>query len=248
MTTHEIRVEALPRELDGFSTVQISDVHYGRFNSAEFIRRYIDITLDTRPDVVALTGDYQTYPDDVEGAVQLLSPLGEWSCRERGGLGALAVLGNHDRESGEAHVTDALRRTGIRVLRNEHVRIDKNGASIYVAGVADPWSYRADLDSAINGIPKGSCTILLAHVPDYLTTASKREVALQLSGHNHGGQIKLPFFGALLVSSRYGRRYAEGFHEAGSTIMYASRGLGGKRPIRWGARPELVRFVLRSGI
>ena len=248
LTTHEVRLESLPGEFDGFTIVQISDVHYGRFNSGEFIRRYVDIALGMKPDLVVLTGDYQTYSKDVESAAQLLSPLGEWSCRGRGGPGALAVLGNHDRESGEAHVMDALRRAGIKVLHNENVRIEKNGASIYVAGVADPWSYKADLDCALNGIPEGSCTILLAHVPDFLTTARKREVALQLSGHNHGGQIKLPFFGALLVSSRYGRRYAEGFHKMGSTLMYASRGLGGKPAVRWGARPELVKFVLRSGL
>ncbi|MEO6457988.1 MAG: metallophosphoesterase [Chloroflexia bacterium] len=248
MTTHELRLGSLPKALDGFTIVQISDVHYGHYNSAEFIRRYVGIALDMKPDMVALTGDFQTYPDDVERAAQLLSPLGAWSSKERGGVGALAVLGNHDRESGEAPVTDALRQEGIKVLRNENVRIEKNGACIYVAGVADPWSYRADLDCALLGIPAGSCTILLAHVPDFLTTASKRAVDLQLSGHNHGGQITLPFFGPLLVSSRYGRRYAEGFHKVGSTLMYVSRGLGGKPPVRWGACPELARFVLRSGL
>ena len=247
-TTHELRLASLPGEFDGFTIVQISDVHNGQFSSSAFISRYVNIALDMRPDLVVLTGDYQTYSKDVEAVARLLSPLGEWSCRERGGIGALAVLGNHDREAGEAHVTDALRRAGIKVLRNEHVRIEKQGASIYVAGVADPWSYRADLDYALHGIPAGSCTILLAHVPDFLTTAYKHEVALQLSGHNHGGQIKIPFFGPLLVSSRYGRRYAEGFHKMGSTLMYASRGLGGKPPVRWGARPELVRFILRSGL
>ncbi len=225
LTTHELQIASLPEELDGFTIIQVSDVHYGHFNSAEFIRRYVKLVLDIAPDLIALTGDYQTYPGDVEDAALLLSPFGEWSCRERGGLGALAVLGNHDRESGEAHVTDAFRRTGIRVLHNDHVRIDKNGASIYIAGVADPWSYRSDLDRALHGIPAGSCVILLAHVPDFLMTAAKRSVDLQLSGHNHGGQIKLPFFGPLLVSSRYGRRYAEGLHKMRNTLMYANRGL-----------------------
>ena len=246
LTSHELRLGSLPKELDGFTIVQVSDVHYGHFNSPEFIRCYVNLVLNLAPDLIALTGDYQTYPRDVEETARLLSPFGEWSCRGRAGLGALAVLGNHDRESGEAHVTHALRRAGIKVLHNDHVRIGKNGASLYVAGVADPWSYRADLDIALHGIPAGSCVILLAHVPDFLTEAAKRGVDLQLSGHNHGGQIKLPFFGPLLVSSRYGRRYAEGWHKMGNTLMYASRGLGGKPPIRWGARPELVRFILRS--
>jgi uncharacterized protein len=252
LTTLELQITSLPPELDGFTIVQVSDVHYGHFNSTEFIRRYVALTLEMKPDLIALTGDYQTYLHDVEDAAHILSPFGEWSCRERGGLGALAVLGNHDRESGEAHVTDALRRVGIKVLRNENVRIEKDGASLYVAGVADPWSYRADLDLALHGVPAGSCVILLAHVPDFLTTAAKgtglpsRGVDLQLSGHNHGGQIKLPFFGPLLVSSRYGRRYAEGLHKMRRTLMYANRGLGGKPAVRWGARPELTRFVLRS--
>jgi predicted MPP superfamily phosphohydrolase len=244
--SYEVALDCLPPQFDGFTLVQISDVHYGQFSSAEFVRSYVDMVVGWSSDFIALTGDYQTYPRDVESVARLLAPLGQWSRRERGGRGVAAVLGNHDHEAGAEHVADALRRAGIPVLNNEHMRIERGGASLYVAGVADPWSPWHNLDLALLGIPEGACTVLLAHVPDYLDMASAGRVALQLSGHNHGGQIKVPGLGALLVSSRYGRRYDEGFFAHGGTLMYVSRGLGGKPPVRFGSLPEVTRFVLRS--
>jgi predicted MPP superfamily phosphohydrolase len=243
--SYEIALDRLPPALDGFTIVQVSDVHYAHFSSAEFVRRYVDMVVEMSADFVALTGDYQTYPRDVEKVARLLAPLGQWSCRDRGGRGVAAVLGNHDREAGAEHVTDALRRARIPVLNNEHIRLERGGASLYVAGVADPWSPWHNLDLALLGIPEGACTVLLAHVPDYLDTDSAGRVDFQLSGHNHGGQIKIPGLGALLVSSRYGRRYDEGFFTRAGTLMYVSRGLGGKPPVRFGSLPEITRFVLR---
>jgi predicted MPP superfamily phosphohydrolase len=245
IVTHEVRLRHLPAEFDGFTLVQISDVHHMAGPSAEFIRRYISLTLEMQPDLIALTGDYQTYPQDVEGAANLLTPIGAWSREKRDGKGAVAILGNHDREAGSDHVTDALRRANVPVLSNNHIELTRDSAHIYIAGIADPWSGRADLDIALLGIPPNTCTILLAHVPDFLVEASGK-VDLQLSGHNHGGQIKLPILGALLVSSRYSRRYVEGFYTRKGTLMYVSRGIGGKPPIRLGSKPEITRFILRT--
>ena len=246
IVTREVRLDRLPPQFDGFTIVQLTDHHYGRFTSKEFVRRYVDLSIQIDPDLIALTGDYQTYSRDVEDGIKLLHPIGEWSQRERGGMGAFTVLGNHDRAAGTAHVMDALRRAGIKILNNRHVRLERDGASLYIVGVADPWSVRGDLDRALYGMPEGSCTILLAHVPDFLIDSAEAGVDLQLSGHNHGGQIKLPFLGAILVASRYGRRYAEGFYKRKRTLMYASRGLGGKPPVRFGSKPEITKFILRS--
>jgi uncharacterized protein len=244
--THEVRLPNLPREFDGFSIVQLTDNHYGPKLSREYMRCVVQMTLEMQPDVVALTGDYQSYPQDVEASGVLLRPLGEWSLRERGGQGAFAVLGNHDRGSGTARVIDALRRAHINMLNNRHARLEREGASLYIAGVADPWSVRNDLDIALLGVPEGSCVVLLAHVPDFLDEIGGAGVALQLSGHNHGGQIKVPVIGSVLVSSRYGRRYTEGWFKRDGTLMYVSRGLGGKPAIRFGVRPELTCIILRA--
>lgn len=246
IVTHTMRLDCLPSEFDGFTMVQLTDMHYGDFTSAEFVRLVVALAIEMEPDLIVLTGDYQTYERDVEAAARLLAPLGEWS-RRRGGNRTLAVLGNHDRfNESSAHVTDALRRAGIRVLNNEHIQLQRSDSSLYIVGVADPWSLRADLDLAMLGIPGDSCSILLAHVPDYLVTASRYPVALQLSGHNHGGQIKLPLVGHVVVSSRYNRRYAEGFHRLNGTLMYAGNGLGGHPPVRWGARPEIAQIVVKG--
>lgn len=244
VVTHEVRLARLPTEFDGFTILQISDIHYGHFTSAEFVRRFVGMGLALSPDLVALTGDYQTYSKDIETIADLLAPVGDWA--GGGPEKALAVLGNHDTWTGTASVTHALRGSGIRVLNNGHVRLQRNGASLYIAGVADPWSLRADLARALEGIPPESCIILLAHVPDFLIEAAERGIDLQLSGHNHGGQIKVPLIGPVLVSSRYGRRYASGFHKREDTLMYASNGLGGHPPVRWGSKPEITLFILRA--
>jgi predicted MPP superfamily phosphohydrolase len=205
-----------------------------------------------RPDLVALTGDFQHYTEDIKGAARLLAPAGEWSRGERDGLGALAVLGNHDTWSGTPEVTNALREVGITVLNNRHVEIKRAGASLYVVGVADPWSLRADLPRALLGVPQGACKLLLAHVPDFVVDAAGAGVDLQLSGHTHGGQlwhggqITLPWVGALLSPSRYNRRYVVGWHKRGRTLMYVCRGLGGHPSIRLGCKPEIALITLRS--
>lgn len=244
--TYEIRLPRLPKEFDGFTIVQLTDTHHVPLISTEFTRRCVALALDLAPDMVALTGDYQYYPPHVHSAIKLLAPIGEWSQRERGGKGVFAVLGNHDIASGRDEVTCALLAAGMPVLDNLNVRLERDGASLYIAGVADPWSGRADLEKALRGIPERACTILLAHVPDYLVEAAGERIDLQLSGHNHGGQIQLPVLGALLVTSRYGRRYVEGFYKRDATLMYISRGLGGKPAIRWRARPDITRLILRS--
>lgn len=247
VTTHEVRLANLPRQFDGFTIAQVSDIHYGDFISAEFVRRYVNLVVEMSPDVVALTGDYQQFHHEVVHAARLLAPVGEWSQHERSGKGAVAILGNHDTWAGTADVTHALRHVGILVLDNRHMEIRRDGASLYIAGVADPWSLRADLPLALHGIPRGACVVLLAHEPDFLLDASQTGVDFQLSGHIHAGQIKLPLVGPLLSPSRFNRRYAEGFYKRGSTLMYVSRGLGGHPPVRLLCKPEIVLFKLRAG-
>lgn len=246
VNTHEVRLDRLPPAFDGFTIAQLSDIHYGDFMSAEYVRRYLRMCIEMNPDLIVLTGDYQQYHRDLGRVAKLLAPIGEWSQRERCGQGALAILGNHDTWSGSVDVTQALREAGIKVLSNEHVRFERDGQSLYVAGVADPWAGRADLQRTLHGVPEGSCTILLAHVPDYIIEASLADVDLQLSGHIHAGQIKLPFLGALLSPSRYGRRYIQGFYKRDDTLMYVSSGLGGHPPVRLWCKPEVALFRLRE--
>ncbi len=246
ITTHEVRLDRLPPQFDGFTIAQVSDVHYGDFISAEFIRRYVNLVIGLSPDLIALTADYQQYPKDVRRAARILAPIGEWSCKQRGGLGAIAIMGNHDTAAGTAQVTEAIRSAGIRVLNNKHIELERDGASLYIAGVADPWSLRADMSRTLLDVQEGSCVVLLAHEPDYLVKAAQFDVDLQLSGHLHGGQIKLPFIGAMLSPSRFNRRYIEGFYKRENTLMFVSRGLGGHPPVRYDCKPQIAMLVLRS--
>jgi predicted MPP superfamily phosphohydrolase len=246
VATQEIRLKNLPPQFDGFTIAQVSDLHYGHFISTEFIRRYIALVIDVSPDMIALTGDYQQYREDIWRAARELRPLAEWSRRERHGEGVVAIMGNHDTWAGTVDVTEAVRRAGIMVLNNHHVELKRDGASLYIAGVADPWSLRADLDRTLLGVPENACVVLLAHEPDYLVESAQRGVDLQLSGHLHGGQIKLPFVGAVLSPSRYNRRYIEGFYKREETLMFVSRGLGGHPPVRYACKPQIALLVLRA--
>ena len=242
VSTYEVRLPRLPRQFDGYTIAQVSDIHYGDFLSAEFVRRYVQLTIDLSPDLVALTGDYQQYPRDVWRAAGLLAPFGEWSRKERGGLGAIGIMGNHDTAAGTAEVTEAIKSAGIKVMHNSHVKVAREDTILYVAGVADPWSLRADLSRALLGVPGEACVVLLAHEPDYLVKSAESGVDLQLSGHLHGGQIKLPLVGP----SRYNRRYIEGFYKRNNTLMFVSRGLGGHPPVRYKCKPEIALLKLRS--
>ena len=152
VVTYEVRLDRLPREFDGFTLMQLTDIHYGDI-SPEFVQRYVEVAVETQPDLIALTGDYQHYAEDTRNAMRMFAPIGEWSREERGGLGALAILGNHDTWAGTAEVTDALREVGIPVLSNRHVELKRGDASLYIVGVADPWSLRADLKRALHGVP-----------------------------------------------------------------------------------------------
>jgi len=246
VNTYEIRVDNLPPEFHDFTIAQFSDLHYGEFNPEAYVRCCVRRLLNLQPDLAALTGDFQHYAPDIRGAARLLEPIGKWSRRERGGHGAFAVLGNHDTWNSAVDVTQALRNAGIEVLNNRHVTLCRGATSLHIAGVADLWSLRADLDLALHGIPDGAPVVLLCHVPDMFPQAAKRGVLLQLSGHLHGGQIRLPFAGAMLSPSRFNRRYIEGFHHAGNSLLYTVRGLGGHPPIRLNCLPEIAVFVLLS--
>src|SRR5205823_13155549 len=121
-----------------------------------------------------------------------------------------------------------------------------DGASLYIAGVADPWSLRADLSRTLLGVPDGACVVLLAHEPDYIIESAEFGIDLQLSGHLHGGQIKLPFVGAMLSPSRFNRRYIEGWYKRDGTLLFVSRGLGGHPAVRVACKPEVAVITLRS--
>ncbi|MHB1132728.1 MAG: metallophosphoesterase [Chloroflexota bacterium] len=235
-----VTLPCLPPSFSGLRVVQLSDLHLGEGNGLEITRAAITQTLALRPDVVVLTGDYVSTLANGEAAL-----LREELSRLAAPLGVYAVLGNHDRWSSGTRVSAAVRAAGVTLLHNESVALRRGEEALYLVGVDDPWVGQADLPAALADVPAAGCTVLLAHEPDWADeVALVNRVALQLSGHTHGGQARLPFVPRILPP--LGHRYPEGLNRAGDLQVYTNRGLGTVIvAARFNCPPEVTLLELR---
>jgi len=246
ITEVPVRLERLPPALSGLSIAQVTDLHVGPTIGEREVRRVVDQTNALRADVIAVTGDL------VDGSVRELGATIAHLGRLRAPHGVFFVTGNHEYYSGVDAWIAELGRLGIRVLRNERVRIGDAGASLDLAGVDDAGAARfgnghgLDLPGALAGRDPDRSLVLLAHQPRGIAAAVRAGVELQLSGHTHGGQI-VPF--NLLVGAFY--PYVRGLHrhvegEAAGQI-FVSRGTGyWGPPFRLGSPPEIAKIVLTA--
>ncbi len=246
----EIFLRRWPSRLDGFTIALLSDFHYDPVFSMHPIRSAVEMVNKLGPDLVALAGDFITSPmfgksasgaAAAEPCAQLLQPL-------RAPHGVWAVLGNHDEDADPPRVINALGAVEIRVLRNEAIPIERDGDRSWLAGIKDVLVKRgADLPSVLRPIPSGEPVVLLAHEPDYADYVARYPVDLQLSGHSHGGQIRLPWLQPLYLPP-LARKYYQGMYKVRNLTLYTSRGLGTIRlPIRLNCAPEVTLITLRRG-
>ncbi len=235
-----VPIAGLGRELDGLRIVHLTDIHHGLYFSAEALLAAVELANSLEPDVVALTGDFVSYSRNfANSAGELLSGL-------RARRGVYAVLGNHDFRVGADLVTRALRRHGIEVLRNRHTVIRSGAAQLHIAGVDDLW-YNPNLPRALQRIPRGRPVVLLSHNPRIVAAAAHFSVDLVLSGHTHGGQVRLPFLERMRDGNHSPRRFHVGWDSWGRTRIYISRGIGTiVVPVRWACPPEIPVFTLDS--
>ena len=234
-----VYLRRLPRALDGFRIVQLSDLHLGPLTSGDQLQRAIEVANNLNPDIIALTGDYISHER------QYAAPCAEIVGRLRAPCGVFAVLGNHDHWTDAALITDLFRAEGITVLVNEGMRFEKDGASFWLAGVDDTMVGLEDLPLALAGAQQDEMKLLLAHNPIILRRAARAGVDLVLSGHTHGGQVAIR--SERSVSGRPRRRMLRGLGKQGETQIYVTRGLGTViLPIRYGCPPEVTLLELRS--
>jgi len=245
----EIAVRRWPARLDGFTIALLSDFHYDPYFSVHPIRSAVESVQRLNPDLIALTGDFVSVPivghpskgaADAEPCAailgKLLAPHGLW-----------AVLGNHDVFSDPDRVTSALKAVGIPVLANKSIPIERDGARFWLSGVDDVLGGRADLPHALHGVPSGEAVVLLAHEPDYADYVAQFPVDLQLSGHTHAGQIRIPFMRPLYLPEM-AKKYVWGQFQIRELTLYTNAGIGTVEvPIRWNCPPEITLFTLRSG-
>lgn len=234
----EIFLRRLPKQLDGFRIVHLSDFHYGPMVNPEHLKRAVRAANDLHADLIALTGDY------ISQDRAYAAPCAEVVGRLRARHGVYAVLGNHDHWTDAALIADLFRAEGIRVLINEGLRIDLQRETFWLAGVDDTMVGLEDLPLALAGSSDDEFKLLLAHNPIILRRAARANVDLVLSGHTHGGQVT--WRSEQSRSGRPRRRLLRGLGRRGNTQIYVTRGLGMVVvPIRYGSPPEISVLELR---
>jgi predicted MPP superfamily phosphohydrolase len=231
----------LPDAFTGFTIAQLSDIHFGPLVEPASLEPVIDEVLAFHADVIVITGDLISRVSEGEPdmIVQSLSRL-------HAPHGVFAILGNHDWWEDAAIVTEALQRAGAMVLANAHVALRRGGQVLYFAGVDDVWCGKSDLEQTLRGTPSDAAVIALVHEPDYADIAARDpRILLQLSGHSHGGQVRVPFWGGLYFPP-WGRKYPLGKYQIGNLTLYTNRGLGVvNRPLRFACRPEITLHTLK---
>ena len=235
----QVYLRRLPKALDGFRIVQLSDIHHSRFTSRQIIERAVQTATSLQPDIIALTGDY------ISKERAYAAPCAEILGKLRARHGVYAVLGNHDHWTDAALITDLFRAEGITVLINQGMRFEKNGAAFWLAGVDDTMVGLEDLPLAMAGSSEDEMKLLLAHNPIILRRAARVGVDLVLSGHTHGGQVSL--ISDRNAAARPRRRVLKGLASEGETQIYVTRGLGTVvLPVRFGCPPEVSLLELRT--
>jgi predicted MPP superfamily phosphohydrolase len=227
-----IRIPRLPQAFEGMRIVQFSDLHLGFHLMAQDLDPIVETIRRCRPELLLFTGDLvDDGPDIATQAIPFLSRL-------RAPLGQFAVLGNHDYRDPEA-IVRVWKQSGFEVLRNEHRLIRKGEDGIVLAGVEDMLMSHPDIRRALEGTPAHACTILMSHCPDVADEAKHHPVDLQLSGHSHGGQIRLPFLGHVITPPG-AKKYVDGWYRLDRMQLYVNRGIGTTLlPIRFCCRPQI---------
>ena len=223
----DVPIPGLPRALDGLRIGQLSDFHRGPLMPRSRVERAVALMVAEAPDLVALTGDFVSYwPGYTAELGEILAPL-------HPPLGTFACTGNHEHWTDPDRIAAALRAAGVTVLRNQHRMVAVNGAQLCVVGVDDAGFFgfslhhadpADDLPAALANSPLSGVTrVLLVHGPDFVMGSvfaeetARRPIHLVLSGHTHGGQVRLPLVGTPYLPSQYRWLFGGGLVQAGGT-------------------------------
>ena len=236
----DVFLRDLPERFEGFRITQLTDVHHSRIVGIDEVRRTVDLANLTKPDLIALTGDYTTsYRRYIEPCAEALGSL-------KAPEGVWAVLGNHDHYTDRELTTRALEHNRIAVLNNANTTLRRGSDVLQLSGI-DDWSWAGtNWPRALYGLDQKRPTVLLSHQPRVLDLAESEKVGLIISGHTHGGQIDLPLIGPPARFATAELKYAQGLFRRGDTQLYVSRGTGViGLPLRLGVRPEIAVLRLR---
>lgn len=233
----DIRIPDLPEDLRGLRIGHLTDFHLGKECHEAFMRHAVDRLMETRPDLLAITGDFVNFSKYLDDSFKVLEGL-------TAPLGVYVVRGNHDYWVGPEKVAEHVRNAGFTLLDNVTIPVRKGACEFHLSGVESRWN-RTSAPFDYIPLNDSSLEIVLSHTPDEFPKLVGRKPHLVLSGHTHGGQLCLPFYGPIVVPSDYGRKYAAGLFREGRTLMVVSRGIGCYPPIRLMCDPEIhvIEFV-----
>jgi uncharacterized protein len=239
ITRHEVFINDLPLSFDGYRIAFLTDTHVASFMRRGFYREVVAQVTRFDPDLVLLGGDFVSFERHIPLMAEVL--LTGLSARD----GMYAVLGNHDYWANADGVIAAMTARGVRFVVNRSIAIRRGDDAIALAGIDELYRGTPDINAAFERVDPARPCIGLSHHPDIVDLLTDRRIDLLVCGHTHGGQIRFPFFGALVVPSKHEGRYAAGFHRVGRVLMYVSRGIGSIPPLRILCKPEVATFVLR---
>ncbi len=234
----EITLPRLPKKLDGLKIIHLSDTHHSPFTNLAHIERAVKIANRLKPDMFILTGDYVSHEN------KYIAPVAKTLGSLKSKYGTYACLGNHDHWTDPALVVKKFQDAGIRMLVNEGFRFEARGASFWLGGVDDHMVGKTDLAATLKGSFPDEMKLLLAHNPIIFRQATRFGVDLTLSGHTHGGQIKVRDPEKRLLPKR---KLTSGLHRRKDSQIYITRGIGTVvLPIRYQCPPEISFLELRS--
>jgi uncharacterized protein len=246
-----LRLPRLPGAFDGYRIVHITDLHAdATWMTEDRLAELVRLVNAQQPDLIAVTGDFTTEAPELFGEA-VARTLSRLEARD----GVVGVLGNHDHWSDGVTSRQVLAASGIRELNDDLLTLRRGSDALNVAGLDDLWQIpdaavvladqRPRLDRLAARFGADEAAILLVHEPDFADiSAASGRFGLQLSGHSHGGQVRVPFYGPLVLPF-LGQKYPAGLYRVGSMLQYTGRGLGLVAPqVRFNCRPELTVFTL----
>ncbi|BAZ38644.1 putative Ser/Thr protein phosphatase family protein [Calothrix sp. NIES-4101] len=239
----QLTLPHLATEFDEYKIVQISDIHVNKWMTQTRLRRIFRLVNQQKPDLIAITGDFITRRQE-RFIPNLEATMGELQAKD----GKFGVLGNHDYWADANLVSRAMAQTNVVNLANSFQTIQRGDGKLYIAGVDDIYVGKDRLDLVLQSLPKDdNAAILLAHEPDFADiTATKNRFDLQLSGHSHSGQIRIPFLPPLYLP-QLGQKYYAGMYQLQSMLLYTNRGIGMTGlHLRFNCRPEITVITLNA--
>lgn len=232
----EFLVPRLPAAWDGLSILHFSDVHFIGTVDIAYFQRVVDKAQELHADLICFTGDLFDDP-------KLLPWFAETFDRLQAPLGRFFILGNHDWQLDSQPIRQELTRLGWQDVFAGPRVLERDGHQIVLKGSEYPW---LGDNPSFQDCPPDALRVFLSHTPDNIGQAKRERVDLMLSGHNHGGQVRVPLIGPVYCPSWFGCYYAEGVFWEDPVLLHTSRGIAGRHPLRIGCPPEITKLVLRS--